>query len=124
MEKEIDFLKEPYNPLDPIVVIDPDIHHKVILKQYENPDIDGPSQAKYDALKDDAINIPVIRLNNITLKDNQIDFVKIYFDDFLPKVHLSIKDTENIIKVCDTPGYENEINIVITCNINGYHIMV
>ena len=121
MEKEIDFLKEPYNPLDPIVVIDPDIHHKVILKQYENPDIDGPSQSKYNALKDDAINIPVIRLNNITLNDNQIDYVKIYFDDFLPKVHLSVKDTENVIKVCDTPGFENEINIVITCHINGYY---
>ena len=121
MEGEIDFLIEPYNPTDPIVVIDPEIGHKVILKQYDNEEISGPQSGNFNALKDDAINIPVIRLNNITLTDNQIDFVKIYFDSFLPEIHLSIKDTENVIKICDTPGYENEINVVITCDINGYY---
>lgn len=121
MEQEIDFLKEPYNPTDPIVVIDPEIGYKVVLKTYDDPSTKGKNEGGYNALKDDGINIPVIRLNNITLIDNQIDFVKIYFDSFLPKVHLSIKDTENVIKICDTPGYENEINIVIICDINGYY---
>ena len=121
MEQEIDFLKEPYNPTDPIVVIDPEIANKVVLKTYDDPSTKGKNEGGYNALKDDGINIPVIRLNNITLIDNQIDFVKIYFDSFLPKVHLSIKDTENVIKICDTPGYENEINIVIICDINGYY---
>ena len=121
MEQEIDFLKEPYNPTDPIVVIDPEIANKVVLKTYDDPSTKGKNEGGYNALKDDGINIPVIRLNNITLIDNHIDFVKIYFDSFLPKVLLSINDTENVINICDTPGYENEINIVIICDINGYY---
>lgn len=121
MDKKIDYLVKPYNPTDPIVVIDPEFNSKKILKIYDNAENSGLVNGKYDALKDDAINIPIIRLNNITLVDNQIDFVKLYFDDFLPKIHLSIKDTENVIKICDAPGFENEIHIVITCDINGYY---
>ena len=118
---DADFLKEPYNETDPIVVIDPDLHSKMIWKQYEDPDKNASIKEGYNAVKDDAINIPVIRLNNITLIDNQIDYVKLYFDEFLPKIHLSIKDTENLIKVCDTPGFENEIHVVITADVNGYY---
>ena len=121
MDKKNNYLVKPYNPTDPVVVIDPEFNSKVILKQYDDPENAGLTDGKYDSLKDDAINIPIIRLNNITLNDSQIDFVELYFNDFLPKIHLSIKDSENVIKICDTPGFENEIHIVITCDINGYY---
>ena len=119
-EKDVDIIKEPYNPLDPEVKLDPEFNKKVILKQYDDPD-KKKSKANTSALQDDAINIPVIRLNNITLMDEQIDQLIIYYDDFLPSIHLSIKDTQNVIKICDAPGYDNEIDVVITCQINGYY---
>ena len=119
-ETKTDLIKEPYNPTDPEVKFDPEIGQKLIFKQYDDPNKSG-SESTYNMLKDDGINIPIIRLNNITLMDEQIDQVIITCDDFLPKVHLSIKDKDNVIKICDTPGFDNEISIVITCQINGYY---
>ena len=119
-ETKSELIKEPYNPTDPEVKFDPEIGQKLILKEYDDPN-KSRSEGTYNMLKDDGINIPVVRLNNITLGDGQIDQVIIICDDFLPKVHLSIKDKENVIKICDTPGFDNEISIVITCQINGYY---
>lgn len=119
-EEEIELIKTPYNITDPTVKLDPEITKKVILKQYDDPD-HNHSSGEFNNLKDDAIHIPVVRLNNIVLMDEQIDQVKIICDDFLPKVHLSIKDVENVIKICDAPGFDNEINIVFTAPINGYY---
>ena len=119
-EAEKQIIKEPYNPTDPEVKFDPEFKTKVILKEFDDPDKTS-SNATYNSLKDDAINIPIVRLNNITLNDEQIDQVIIYYNSFFPTVHLSIKDTENVIKICDTPGFDNEINVVITCQINGYY---
>lgn len=119
-ETKSELIKEPYNPTDPEVKFDPEIGQKFILKQFDDPNR-SKSEGTYNMFKDDGINIPIIRLNNIVLIDDQIDQVIITCDDFLPKVHLSIKDTGNIIKICDTPGFDNEISIVITCQINGYY---
>ncbi len=119
-EANIEIIKEPYNPTDPEVKFDPTFDGKVIVKQFDDANKTS-SNATYNSLDDDAINIPIVRLNNITLTDAQIDQVVIYYNSFFPTVHLSIKDTENVIKICDTPGFDNEINIVITCPINGYY---
>lgn len=119
-EAEKQIIKEPYNPTDPEVKFDPEFKTKVILKEFDDANKTS-SNATYNSLKDDAINIPIVRLNNITLSDAQIDQVIIYYNSFFPTVHLSIKDTENVIKICDTPGFDNEINVVITCQINGYY---
>jgi hypothetical protein len=119
-EAEKQIIKEPYNPTDPEVKFDPEFKTKVILKEFDDANKTS-SNATYNSLKDDAINIPIVRLNNITLNDAQIDQVIIYYNSFFPTVHLSIKDTENVIKICDTPGFDNEINVVITCQINGYY---
>jgi len=119
-EQDLDIIKEPYNIFDPVVKLDPNFNNKTIIKEFDNPDTEK-STANFSSLKDDAINIPVVRLNNIVLIDEQIDLVKITFNEFLPTIHLSIKDTENIIKICDAPGFDNEISVVITAPINGYY---
>ena len=119
-EANQEIIKEPYNPTDPEVKFDPEFEGKLVVKEFDDADKTS-SHGSYNSLKDDAINIPIVRLNNITLTDEQIDQVIIYYDSFFPKIHLSIKDTENVIKICDTPGFDNEINVVITCQINGYY---
>ena len=119
-EANQEIIKEPYNPTDPEVKFDPEFEGKLVVKEFDDADKTS-SHGSYNSLKDDAINIPIVRLNNITLTDEQIDQVIIYYNSFFPKIHLSIKDTENVIKICDTPGFDNEINVVITCQINGYY---
>ena len=119
-EATIKIIKEPYNPTDPEVKFDPQFGGKFVMKEFDDANKTS-SNSTYNSLKDDAINIPIVRLNNIVLTDAQIDQVIIYYNSFFPTIHLSIKDTENIIKICDTPGFDNEINVVITCQINGYY---
>ena len=55
-ENNSKLIKTPYNPLDPVVVIDPTYNSKVILKRWQKPS-GQESTASYDALKDDAIKI-------------------------------------------------------------------
>lgn len=121
-EAKKEIIKSPYNPLDPIVVFDPDFYQQIILKPFEDIVNDNTSTSNQDnILKDDAINIPVIKVNNVILKDENIDQMIIYYDEFLPKVHLSVKDNNELIKNCDSPGLDNFINIVITAEVNGYY---
>jgi len=117
-----ELLKEPYNPFDPVVVFDPTFEEKIVIKRFDNIDEKTSTQSSTQSkIKDDAINIPIIRLNNITLNDGQIDFMELYFTEFVPKIHLSIKDNENYIRTLDTPGFDNEIIVIMTTEINGYY---
>lgn len=122
-ENQNKLLKEPYNPTDPKVVFDPEYNNGTIVKIYD--DIEGignsSKSSSVSAIKDDAINIPVIKMNNIVLKDNQIDFLKIFYNSFIPEIILSVKDSDNLVRTLDTPGYDNDISIVITTEINGYY---
>lgn len=117
-----ELLNPKINPTDPIVVFDPP-EPKKLYKLYDSVEpknsIDGPSQV--DTLRDDGINMPIIRLNNFSLKDENIDYMKIYFNDFLPKIHLVIKDKDNVIKLCDSPGWDNEIHVILISELNGYY---
>ena len=122
-ETQQQLLKEPYNPTDPVVVFDPEYNNGAVIKLYDNPDTKGNSSqfSSVSAVKDDAINIPVVKMNNIILKDNQIDFLKIFYEGFLPTINLTVKDEDNLVRTLDTPGFDNDIQIVITAEINGYY---
>ena len=117
-----ELLNPKINPTDPIVVFDPP-EPKKLYKLYDpvepTQSTDGPSQV--DALRDDGINMPIIRLNNFSLKGENIDYMKIYFNDFLPKIHLVVKDKDDIIKLCDSPGWDNEIHVIMISELNGYY---
>ena len=118
-----ELLNKNINKTDPIVVFDPGFDTKNLYKIYDSVEpknsTDGPSQI--DTLKDDGINMPIIRLNNFSLKGENIDYMKIFFNDFLPKIHLVVKDKDNVIKLCDAPGWDNEIHVIITTELNGYY---
>ena len=121
-ETERELLKEPFNPTDPVVIIDPEYSNGTIAKIFDDVTKSGESpQSAVSSVKDDAINIPVIKMNNTILRDNQIDFLRIYYNDFLPAIKLSVKDSDNLVKTMDTPGMDNEIQIIITSEINGYY---
>jgi hypothetical protein len=118
-----ELLKEPYNPTDPIVVFDPEYSNGTVVKIFDDVNSKGnfSPQGAVSAVKDDAINIPVVKMNNTILKDNQIDFVKIFYEGFMPKIKLSVKDDDSLVRTMDMPGMDNEIQVVITSEINGYY---
>lgn len=121
-ESKSELIKEPYNPLDPIVVFDPTFQKRYVLKQYEDIENHNPSISdQTNSLKDDAINIPVVKVNNVLLNDSQFDSLVINYDYFLPTIHVSVKDDEGFIKTCDTPGLDNFIEVIITSEVNGYY---
>jgi hypothetical protein len=122
-ESKKELLKEPYNPTDPIVVFDPEYSNGTVVKIFDDVNSKGnfSPQGAVSAVKDDAINIPVVKMNNTILKDNQIDFVKIFYEGFLPKIKLSVKDDDSLVRTMDMPGMDNEIQVVITSEINGYY---
>ena len=121
-ENNSNLIKEPYNPLDPIVVFDPEFAKRIVVKNFEDVQNKNPQMSEQsNALKDDAINIPVVKINNVLMNDNQLDSLTINYDYFLPTIHVSVKDDTGFIKTCDTPGLDNFIEVIITSEINGYY---
>jgi len=114
-------LKEPTNELDPKVVIDPQFNQPITVERFDNEESMYTSGNYINPLKDNAINIPIVRLNTILLKDHQINYLRISYDSFTPTMRLSINDNENFVRTCSTPGMENEVVVVITSPINGYY---
>jgi len=121
-DNKTEIIKTPYNPIDPVVVFDPTFFKRVVVKELEDVKNNNPlSSNQKNALKDDAINIPVVKINNVLLNDHQFDSLIIDYDNFLPTIHISVKDEENFIKICDTPGLDNFIEVIITSEVNGYY---
>ena len=59
---------EPKNPLDPIVVFDPEYEASVIILPYTDYSDNKPSSDDKDPLNIEAIYTPLIKLNNKCLK--------------------------------------------------------
>lgn len=118
-------LVEPYNPLDPAVVFDPEYENSGIAVKWQpvegeeggNADTENPQ--KTSALKTDAIDYPLIKLNNTLLQKENIADFKLIIRNFLPKIHLVIKDYNGTIQTSDLPGVNNVITVIITAPIEG-----
>lgn len=116
-------LADKRNEYDPKVVFDPTFDKSVAIKNLYQADLQSNSRPldTVNPLKDDGINLPIVRMNNIILMNSQIDYVSIDYRGFLPTLHLSVRDNKKYIRTIDTPGMDNEIVIVITAPINGYY---
>ena len=115
---------ESFNKPDPKVVFDPEFQAPIIIKQYKAENEIGDSNNSANSvnpLKDDAINIPLVTINNYSVPDNKLEYFKLTYDDFLPKLHLKILDDDNFINSTDNSGLINQIVIAITTEINGYY---
>ena len=116
---------EPINPTDPKVVFDPSYGFSNIVVPYypadNNPNVTNNGQGKLgqDPLKIDAIRIPLIKLNNKVINQANILDCIITFNDFLPKVKLTIDDLNGSIQATDIPGMDNVITIILTAPVEG-----
>lgn len=115
---------ENYNETDPIVIFDPTYTEPLVMTMYmndsENGTTDNPANS-LNSVKDDAIRIPIVRINNYRVPDARLKYFKLTCDDFLPKLYLKIEDHDNYIISTDSSGLVNKITIIITPEINGYY---
>ena len=124
LQKDYDENPNSFNKTDPKVIFDPEFNKPIAIKIYtaENEIGNSPGNSNaIDARKDDAIFIPIVSVNNYSVPDNKLEYFKLSYNDFLPKIHLKIQDEDNYITNTDSSGLVNQITIVITAEINGYY---
>lgn len=115
---------DPQNPTDPIVVFDPKIPQTTVMRKYieQEPSTAENAPGDYtdqDNTAIDGIKIPIICLNNSSIKYKDILEFKLSIKEFLPTLELKIYDAEGKLKAMDVPGMENGITVVLIAPIDG-----
>ena len=114
-------LQLPINEYDPEVVHDPPQQQPFIVKMRNTRSSDQEMFETRD-IEDEKINailIPVIRLNNVVLENNNIVAMSIAYTEFVPKLTLIVKDSVEKFNLPVRPGLNNLIQVVIMPNIDG-----
>lgn len=111
----------PLNPADPIVIFDPFKLNSNIVTMYEPSEEDPKSSSNKDnnLLKQDAVRVPLIKLNNTNLTHHKIKSFNLAIKGFLPTIKLEIKDSDKLIQGTDTPGMNNCITVIMIAPVNG-----
>lgn len=117
---KIEFL-EPKNPLDPIVIFDPEYDVSHIILPYTNSDIseNTTNGDEVNYLKVNGVIIPILKLNNKIIDPNKIYSLTITLKDFLPTINITIDDNNKNIQGTDVPGMNNIITVILTAPVNG-----
>lgn len=114
----------PYyiNWTDPRVLFDPGFQGNIWMKESEttaggniSPDSD------VSTVKNEGINVPIIRINGSVIPEEQINYMKIETDDILPTIALVIYDHTRAIRKINGPSWDNDIVVIITDILEGYH---
>lgn len=119
-EEKIEFIK-PINPLDPIVIFDPEFEFSNIVFPYDSSDenIIGESGDDINILNVNGIMVPILKLNNKVIFPKNIYSLIIYIKDFLPTISLTINDEDKNIQATDVPGMNNIITVILTAPVDG-----
>lgn len=106
----------PTNRTDPIVRHDTKYSGELITTMY-NPQYDtangGIPGTAVDATSRDAIDYPLIRINNHVLQDNMIVSFILHNDRFMPYIDLVFEDAYETIQFSDMPGFDNVVTVVL-----------
>ena len=116
----------PINPLDPVVVFDPEIEFPNIVlpypvsSEFENiPDPNTNINNNTNMFNIEGIKIPLVKLNNKVLMANNIRFMDISLNNILPEIHLEVYDVNGNIQATDVPGMNNDICVIMIAPIDG-----
>lgn len=114
---------DTFNYTDPKVEFDPKFDRPITGIYFEDATniMGSDKNDMMNRVKDDAINVPLVKVNTTIINENKLDYLKIMYDGFLPSIHLSVKDDNKTITSNDNYGMNNQINVVITVPINGYY---
>ena len=107
------------NFTDPVVHLDPKFQQTPVAKLWQvgssdESDGDGIMPHGISSTLVDGIEVPVLKINNRVIDENDISSIKLYYNGFLPSIDISIYDTMGMAKFSDTPGYNNTITLILT----------
>lgn len=113
--------EEPRNPLDPIVVFDPDFEFSNIAMpyMYDDENRNSISGQSINTLNIYGVKVPIIKLNNKIIDAGIIYSMVIELTDFLPKISLTVNDDNRNIQATDVPGMNNVITVILIAPIDG-----
>lgn len=118
LSSDIEF-KEPKNPTDPIVVFDPEFEFSNIILPFDKYTDGGVAPVDENYLNTEAIQTPLIKLNNKVIFADRIFGMKLYVKEFLPTIELIIDDTDKNIQGTDMPGMNNVITVIMISPVDG-----
>lgn len=120
-------LEPPFNTTDPWVYHDPSIGPSPVARalqqqnaEYMNEKGAGMSEDR-NTTNVEAIEWPVIKVNNTELDEHMIDYMCISYRDFYPTLYLRVFDQENRISFADVPGPNNVITVVLMPSNQGVY---
>lgn len=127
-------LVEPINFTDPKVKHDPTIEpphiiRPLVLSGSVNVDSESTTNNQSEELVDkshnssnnlqnDGILYPLLQVNSRIIEAFNINKLVLYYDGFIPKIYVEIKDEDQIIQNTDTPGLNNFITVIIVPPVN------
>ena len=116
----IEFI-EPKNPLDPIVVFDPEFKFSSIVMPYNYDEESeyGENKDTTSTLKVNGVLVPILKINNKIIMPDKVYSLSIYIQDFLPTIVINIDDPQKNIQATDVPGMNNVITIIMTAPVDG-----
>ena len=121
-------LQEPFNVTDPYVYHDPSISKSTVARLNEPQNAVMMNENGFlGAYEDrntenvDAIEFPVIKVNNTVIDEPMIEYMCITYDDFYPSLFLRLIDLDNRISFSDVPGPNNVITVVMIPSNQGVY---
>lgn len=85
--------------------------------QNDDKEIAKPITDTTDELKVNGIKIPLIKINNLVVMNNDLVYFKLNYKEFKPSVSITIKKNNYI--VLNTPGLVNIITVVMMPPVDG-----
>ena len=120
-------LQAPFNMTDPWVYHDPNINKSTVARLMEQQNAVLMNEKGCGTFEDrntenvDAIEFPVIKVNNTELDEYMIEYMCITYREFYPRLYLRVIDLENRISFSDVPGPNNVITVVMIPSNQGVY---
>ena len=120
-------LQPPFNTTDPWVYHDPVVKPSTVARLMEQQNAVLMNEKGSGAYEDrntenvDAIEFPVIKVNNTELDESMIEYMCITYREFYPRLFLRVVDLENRISFSDVPGPNNVITVVMIPSNQGVY---
>ena len=84
-------------------------------------DAEENETSSYDSKKTDAIAMPLININGMTLQSQQIEDFNLTFINFTPELTIKVNDGNRKIQYVGGAGLANNVNVILTCPVDGMY---
>ena len=111
------YLKSPseLNWFDIKVIFDGKLSTHTVVEYFEESTDPGTGEIHsfVEAERYYGKHVPVLLFNNTVLNVNKIETYTLYYDDFVPYLHLVLRDDTSFLQLTDVPGMANKITLAM-----------